>query len=155
MAFDAAQKWNAVGEKHCARCYTTKPLSEFTVRKSGPRKGHPMSYCKPCRVHRQTQNYNNDTYQRIVRPYQLRVKYGVSVDEYNLMLEKQGFTCAICGTDDGASAKGSKTFAVDHCHTTGAVRGLLCNNCNRALGLLKDDLSVLESAIKYLKGSSQ
>jgi len=155
MALNAAQKWKAVGEKYCARCYTTKPLSGFTVRKTGSRKGHPMSYCKSCRVHRQKQNYNNDTYQRVVRPYQLKSKYGISVDEYDRMLEKQGFACAVCGTNDGGSAKGSKTFAVNHCHKTGAVRGLLCNNCNRCLGLLKDDVNVLESAINYLKGASQ
>lgn len=155
MALSAAEKWVEAGEKYCSRCYTTKPLSEFTVRKTGPRKGHPMSYCKPCRVLRQKQNYNNDTYQRIVRPYQLRSKYGMSVEEYASLLETQGFVCAICGTDDGASAKGSKTFAVDHCHKTGAVRGLLCNNCNRCLGLLKDDISVLEAAIRYLKGVGQ
>ena len=151
---NAAEKWADLGEKTCTRCYQVLPLSAFTVRQSGNRKGHPTSYCKACKVKRQSLNYSNKTYLRVVRPYQLKTKYGITVDEYNSLLKKQGYRCAICGSNDGASAKGSSTFSVDHCHGTGKVRGLLCNTCNRGLGLFKDDPSVLETAIKYLKGES-
>ena len=150
MALDAAEKWAQLGEKYCPRCYTTKPLSEFTIRKTGSRAGHPVSYCRSCKVHRQKLNYANGVYERVQRPYMLRKKYGITPQEYGAMLQQQGGACAICGSQNGASAKGTKTFSIDHCHETGKVRGLLCNSCNRAIGLLKDNVAVLESAIKYL-----
>lgn len=156
MAFtNAAKKWEEIGEKKCTRCYQTKSLDHFTVRKSGARKGHPMSYCKECRVKREKQRYNNQTYERVYRPYILKSKYGITVDDYKEMLEQQGGKCAICGTDDGKSAKNTKTFSVDHCHDTGRVRGLLCNNCNRGIGLLGDNPETLNRAINYLEGKLQ
>lgn len=71
-----------------------------------------------------------------------------SLLEYNKLLEAQDSKCAICQT----SAKDLKFgLCVDHNHVSGQVRGLLCDNCNQALGLLKDNISSLERAIKYLK----
>ncbi len=67
-------------------------------------------------------------------------------DEYEAMLEAQGGVCAICKQKPKASP-----LAVDHIHGTDEVRGLLCNLCNPALGLFKDDPERLEAAIKYLK----
>jgi len=64
------------------------------------------------------------------------------------MLEEQEHKCAICLTSD---VDLEKLLAVDHCHTTGKVRGLLCSNCNLALGNFKDNITNLEQAIKYLK----
>jgi hypothetical protein len=64
------------------------------------------------------------------------------------MLEEQEHKCAICLTSDTDL---DKLLSVDHCHTTGKIRGLLCNNCNLALGNFKDNLNSLENAIKYLK----
>lgn len=151
MALDAAARWAEAGQKYCTRCYTTKPLEAFTVRKTGRRAGHPVSYCKACKVHRQKLNYANGVYDRVTRPYMLKAKYGITTGQYDEMMSRQGGKCAICGTENGASAKGTKTLSVDHCHSTGSVRGLLCNNCNRAIGLLKDNVAVLESAIMYLK----
>lgn len=151
MALDAATRWAEAGEKYCPRCYTVKPLSAFTVRQTGKRAGHPVSYCKACKVHRQKLAYKNGVYDRVTRPYLLKRKYGITREQYDEMFARQGGLCAICGTDNGASAKGTKTLAVDHCHETGEVRGLLCNGCNRAIGLLKDNVAVLESAIRYLK----
>lgn len=65
--------------------------------------------------------------------------------EYDLLLERQGGACAICGE------KPSIRLVVDHDHETGAVRGLLCNPCNLALGLFKDDSSRLGSAVTYVQ----
>ena len=76
----------------------------------------------------------------------LRSKYGRTEAEYNALADAQGGVCAICGRNDRARA-----LHVDHDHTTGRVRGLLCNTCNRCLGLLKDDAAVLRSAIAYLE----
>ncbi len=71
--------------------------------------------------------------------------YGISREEYNKMLAEQNEVCAICKQKD------NKRLAVDHCHKTGKVRGLLCAKHNRALGAFNDDPSLLEAAIKYLK----
>jgi hypothetical protein len=64
------------------------------------------------------------------------------------MLAKQRGVCAICKTEDPGPR--SNHFHIDHDHATGKVRGLLCNNCNRGIGLLKDSPSVLLQAHLYL-----
>lgn len=70
--------------------------------------------------------------------------YGITPDKYQEMLLSQDNACAIC------KQKFSKTPCIDHCHATNMVRGLLCNPCNRALGLFQDDLINLANAITYL-----
>ena len=68
------------------------------------------------------------------------------------MAEKQNFVCAICGKENFAmGGNHSGCLVVDHDHNTGKVRGLLCHNCNRALGLFKDDPDLTQRATKYLK----
>lgn len=75
--------------------------------------------------------------------------YNITIEKYNEVLEKQGHACAICGYSDTSD----KNFfpVVDHCHSTGKVRGLLCANCNHAIGKMKDDINILKSAIVYLE----
>lgn len=72
--------------------------------------------------------------------------YGLTVEEYDEILETQGGVCAICQNECATGRR----LAVDHDHETGIVRGLLCHTCNLGLGALKDDLSLLEAAAKYL-----
>ena len=73
------------------------------------------------------------------------------------MYIKQGGFCAICGTHkkpalaEGEALKMSEILCIDHCHFTGRVRGLICNNCNAGIGNLKDSIKNLEKAIYYLK----
>jgi len=74
-------------------------------------------------------------------------RYGLSEEEYNRLWEAQGGTCAICGEPDPAR----HTLSVDHDHATGAIRGLLCTKHNSALGLLNDDLELVERAAAYLR----
>ena len=69
--------------------------------------------------------------------------------EYKQLLESQNNKCAICGIEGGENNRGDK-LAVDHCHDSGKIRGLLCHKCNTALGLLKDSKDYLQSAIAYL-----
>lgn len=76
-------------------------------------------------------------------------KYGMSHNDYILLLEKQGNVCAICNRYRIASNKGYMT--VDHCHVSGKVRGILCTWCNRGLGLFEDNIKFFEFAINYLK----
>lgn len=83
-----------------------------------------------------------------MRKYNLKKAFDLSVDEYNSLLLKQNNECKICGIDQSLV---SKKFAVDHCHSTGNVRGLLCTNCNLGLGNFKDSTKLLQKAINYLK----
>lgn len=83
---------------------------------------------------------------------QLIATIGVDFKVYHHMLKAQGHRCKICQTTL-ESSRYSK-FAVDHCHKTGRVRGLLCTNCNTAIGLMKDSVERLASAIKYLTHNS-
>lgn len=83
-----------------------------------------------------------------VKHARLMSAFGMSLDQFNAMMESQGNSCAICGYSDMSNPK---VFPhVDHCHSTGKVRGILCSNCNMALGKFKDDTSRLYSAISYL-----
>ena len=88
-----------------------------------------------------------------IKDQKLKTAFGLSLEVYNNMLSAQGGVCAICKKEESVlSVKGkTKSLAVDHCHTTGRVRGLLCQKCNQALGLFDDDLERLNSAISYLK----
>ena len=92
--------------------------------------------------HKSTYDYEYDKDKKLQRAY------GISYQEYLYMLETQGGCCAICGTNDTGKRK---AFAVDHCHTTGLVRGLLCNGCNTGIGLLKEDLIIMERAMDYVR----
>ena len=78
-------------------------------------------------------------------------RFGVSLQQYGDMLLAQDGKCAICGQPETQMRGGKvKALAVDHCHTTGKVRGLLCVDCNQAIGKLKEDRNILLSAIRYL-----
>jgi len=75
-------------------------------------------------------------------------KYGVTLDQFNQVLKDQNGVCAICG----CKHKNKLIFPVlDHCHSSGKFRGILCALCNKALGLFKDDVGRLAKAIKYLE----
>jgi len=84
------------------------------------------------------------------RNVSLMYKYKITEQRYFEILEKQMGLCAICRSDS-PRRRGSKNFTVDHNHTTMEVRGLLCHHCNVMIGLAKDSIEVLETAIKYLK----
>jgi hypothetical protein len=75
-------------------------------------------------------------------------KYGVTLADYDAMLAAQGGKCAVCLTTPDTQRYG--VFHVDHCHTSGAVRGLLCRGCNNVLGVVNDDPAALARAIAYL-----
>lgn len=74
--------------------------------------------------------------------------YGIGFEDYLEMLKKQNGKCGICGRPEG-NAKRDR-LGVDHCHKTGRVRGLLCNSCNRGIGLLGDSADVFRAAIEWL-----
>lgn len=78
----------------------------------------------------------------------LMATYGISISEYFSMYEKQNHRCAICGLEHELGGK--MGLAVDHCHSSGKVRELLCAHCNQALGKFNDDVVLLQNAIAYL-----
>lgn len=81
--------------------------------------------------------------------HRLKSDYGLTLEEYELILASQGGVCAICGTD---KIRGfGKRLAIDHCHDTGKVRGILCGNCNRGVGHFANDPALLEAAAVYLR----
>ena len=87
-----------------------------------------------------------------VRGHELQKTFGISLEQYNQMHEAQNGVCEICGKPETATRNGKvKWLAVDHDHTTGEIRGLLCAHCNTAIGKLEDSIDVMESAIRYLK----
>lgn len=77
----------------------------------------------------------------------LKKKYGITLKEYNVLWDSQKNLCAICGSPRTTE----RLFCVDHCHTTGKVRGILCIKCNSALGKFNDDVGLLNKAILYLQ----
>lgn len=79
----------------------------------------------------------------------LRLTYGLTPEAYQTLHDRQEGLCAVCNTRSGRRA-----LHVDHDHVTGVVRGLLCSDCNRGIGLLKDDPSILRAAIAYLDFSA-
>lgn len=87
------------------------------------------------------------------RNYLFNKKYGISLKKYNTMLKEQNGKCKICDTSSAGGRYGR--FHVDHCHISGNIRGLLCHNCNRAIGMLNDDIVILSRAILYLTESQQ
>jgi hypothetical protein len=79
----------------------------------------------------------------------LKRMYGITLEEYNVMSEKQDHKCVICGGTEMNNK--NKVLCVDHNHTTGEIRGLLCGLCNSGLGKFKDNKQLLLNAIKYLE----
>ena len=90
----------------------------------------------------------NPKYKDRIRRMNLKRNFGISIEQYDKMLNYQENKCAICKVD---YSKVSRRFAVDHCHITGKIRGLLCIECNRGLGAFDDSSKLLEKALKYLK----
>ena len=81
---------------------------------------------------------------RLTRCRRLQLKYDITQEEYARMYEEQGGRCKICGAK-------KDVLHVDHCHTTGKVRGLLCRHCNVGIGQMRDNVEILRSAITYLQ----
>lgn len=83
------------------------------------------------------------------RDRHLKLTYGITLDDYNKMFQKQEGCCASCGVHQSEL---KQPLFVDHDHKTGEVRALLCRHCNTALGYVKDDVNILKSLVNYLTG---
>lgn len=146
--------------KTCGKCGESKGLEAFyaEARAADGLRGH----CKACDAERRRdwRARNNDherAYRRKyyagnrdrIRGHQRQAKYGLAPDAYQELVRQQDGRCAVCGTSD-TGAVHKQALCVDHNHETGAVRGLLCDPCNRAIGLLGDSPDRIFAAALYL-----
>jgi hypothetical protein len=129
-------------EKECSHCKKMLPVACFTKR--GPDLILYRSRCKECEGYlRRVSHRGNRSLLKL---------YGITADDYQTMLAAQGGLCAICGKPDSGKRRNSKVpLNVDHCHTTGKVRGLLCTRCNLGIGNFDDDIGRFETAIAYIR----
>lgn len=146
----------SMNTKLCYTCHEDLPVAMFHSHK-----GHPdglYNHCKPCynagQREKYRQGYLRDQQVAYRRRYTERLKvkrrikrYGVTLEEYERRLAEQGGRCAICR---GVETYEHNELCVDHCHASGAVRGLLCSKCNKALGGFNDDPHLLRAALRYL-----
>ncbi len=157
--------------RKCRFCGITKPNEEFHLnglrRKDGT--SAPRTDCKSCstEVHRKYVADKKDrinakrrfNYQNNVRglktrlsDYSVKKLYNLTPQAYQALLNKQGGACRVCRVKRNEI---TRRFDVDHDHETGKIRGLLCLNCNRAIGLLKESSSILRRAARYLDKSKK
>ena len=151
------------GKQTCRRCKIPKAVEAFGDNKY--KKTGISIYCKPCssiqrqetrlRIKTGTPKFIIGQYKKGTEAYKNRKKdqmlqygYGISLEEYNLMFNKQKGCCAICKTHQSML---TKALHVDHDHDTEKVRGLLCSKCNTGLGLFNDTQETLYAALKYLE----
>lgn len=88
---------------------------------------------------------NKQKYLTLERDRQYRIRYGITLEDYNRMLQSQDGKCKICESEKAGNKE--QNFAVDHCHKTGIVRGLLCIKCNARLGWFEMNK---ENTLRYL-----
>lgn len=105
---------------------------------------------RPIKVHKNGRRHYKMK-PEVQRHYGLKRYYGIDLETYQKMLLEQNGVCAICGKPETSVVNGKiKPLAVDHCHDSTKIRGLLCARCNQAIGLMGEDVSVLSKAIAYL-----
>ena len=149
------------GLKFCKGCKEWRSKGDFNKDSQSP---DGLNYrCKSCRkkhrreaeVKERTAKYNKryaaenpELMKKKDRKNMLKRFWNMTPEQYDEMLQKQNGTCALC---DRTESNPNKRLCIDHDHTTGKIRGLLCDNHNRAMGLFKDSIEDLEKAIVYLK----
>lgn len=133
------QKLFKEGKSYCPSCKQIKSIDSFN--KDRRTVYGITAYCKDCIKRKNEKNTirNTNNY--------LKYQYGLTLEEYNNLSQKQNNQCRICNKSE---KENKKRLAVDHNHTTGEIRGLLCSSCNQGLGKFYDSVQLLNNAIKYL-----
>ncbi len=145
-----------MNSKVCFRCKEEKDISSFSKSKSN--KSGYKSYCKVCHseytnIYRKNKRLKNpDAYFKHEKERKLIFKFKINLEEYESQIKAQGNRCKICNVIGEDTHKGM--LCLDHDHTSGKIRGFLCDRCNMGLGHFKDDISLLEKAIEYLQKNS-
>lgn len=149
--------------KYCPKCKISKSFTEFykdSHTNNGLRcycincskmnnKEHPTNNLKRRLTKQAWRKKNPDKAKKERKQTRLR-KYGLSIPEYEKLLEIQNNSCAVCNRTETEFKKG---LSIDHCHATGKVRGLLCTNCNTAIGALKENPEMFKKALQYLENN--
>lgn len=141
-----------INGKRCATCGKSKPRTAFTRQKMRNGKYNLNFECKECACDRQAKRYQTYTKEQKLHKKDkfLQRTYGITIDDYNIMFNKQEGRCASCGRHQ---SEFKKSLVVDHRHSDGKVRGLLCSNCNLALGNVKENPEFLEKLANYIRNS--
>ncbi len=133
--------------KYCFKCKKEKEINQFNKNKA--KKDGLSTYCKSCCNAYTNNRYATNLELRIrLKNKNLKYCHNLTPEEYINKLNSQNNNCAICGQPQ---SNFKRALAIDHDHTTKNVRGLLCNKCNRGLGLFDDDINRLLNAAFYLK----
>jgi len=141
--------------RKCRKCsLEAKCEEDLTLFAYSPSCKHNRdSICNDCkREVGRKYSKENPTSKEQMRKKLLKRFYNMTLEDYSLLLNKQDNKCAICAIH--IEEYGKDSFVVDHCHSSGKVRGLLCQQCNTGLGMFKDNPNSLQTAIEYLKGYS-
>lgn len=137
----------SVSHKFCSRCKDTKPLEAFGRAYKKVGQHGRQAWCNVCMAAyaaaRRATLPTGTIYKR-TRRSNLKRWYGLTESDYESMVSAQNGVCKIC------SQPSHRRLCVDHDHTTGKVRGLLCDPCNRGLGLFRDNPELLRDAADYL-----
>lgn len=136
--------------KICTVCKEEKPLDEFyNVKRSKDGKSYR---CKECdnKAGKAYKELHRDRVKILHRNARDRYRHGIEPEDYERMHTEQNGVCAICLQEAPINVQHQR-LVIDHCHTTGKIRGLLCHKCNQALGLFKDNVNYLANAIEYLR----
>jgi hypothetical protein len=132
-----------VESKVCTKCGVEQLLSEFSPHNLS--KDGRQTRCKTCiRDYQQLRAAKG-----YVQEGNLIRRYGINLEDFVRLSRQQNSVCKICGSPDGD--KKGRRLSIDHDHDTGEVRGLLCNRCNRAIGMFNDDIELMKQAISYLE----
>lgn len=132
-----------VTDKCCKNCGVTKSLHQF--QKDSSKKDGLRPECKRCTSTRRKLLLSKDT----IRQRNLEKNFGKgALNTYAKLFDEQKGVCAICASPENGRYK---HLSVDHNHETGIIRGLLCNNCNRGIGLLRDNAELLRKAASYVE----
>jgi hypothetical protein len=127
----------------CSKCGQDKPTDLFSINRRDSR-GYCYN-CKACESDKAKEYYKANRDKRL--EYRRKYLYGVNEEVYQDLLKQSGGVCEICKEE----CTSGRALAVDHCHNSQEVRGLLCTNCNTALGSFKDDIDLMKKAIEYLE----
>ncbi len=135
--------------KKCNKCGNTYELTMFN--KSSVKKSKLRGECKKCQQ-KVRSKYSKKSYRPDKeKDRKLRATYNISLEDFRLMIDEQKSCCAICNKQ----ITGGQTTHVDHCHSTGKIRALLCNSCNQALGLVHENIDTLQRMIYYIEEHSE
>jgi len=140
--------------KACNKCSIVKPIDDYHVKKIG-KKGQKLyqGICKKCLNAYNLKKYHNENEEqrerrKLLNSYShMKRKYGLTPDDFSAMILKQNNQCKICDCE-------MDDPQIDHNHSTGKIRGLLCKPCNMSLGLLKEDTNSLRNMISYIENDN-